>query len=282
MNKDIKKFQDIASQIRRDIIRMINIPASGHTGGSLGCADFFTAMYFDVLDYSPQKFTIDGAGEDLFFLSNGHVAPVWYSALSRAGFFPIEELSSLRKFGTRLQGHPTPKEGLPGVRIASGSLGQGLSVACGAALSKKLNGENKFVYVLMGDGEIEEGQVWEAALFANARKIDNLIAFVDYNNLQIDGPVDEVMPLLDLRAKWESFGWLVLETDGNDIEKILDTVDQAKKISGNGKPVMVIMKTIMGKGVDFIENNHHWHGTAPNDEQVKAALLQLPETLGDF
>ncbi len=282
MEKDINKLQDIASQVRRDVIRMINIPASGHTGGSMGTADFFTAMYFNVMDFSSDNFTIDGNNEDLFFLSNGHVAPVWYSVLARSGYFPVEELKTLRLLGTRLQGHPTTKENLPGVRIASGSLGQGLSVACGAALSKKLNGDKKNVYVLMGDGEINEGQVWEAALFANARKVDNLIAFIDYNNLQIDGKVEDVMPLANLRAKWESFGWTVLETDGNDIAKFLDTVAEAKELTGKGNPVIVIMKTIMGKGVDFIENKHQWHGTAPNDEQVVAALAQLKETLGDF
>lgn len=282
MEKDINKLQDIASQVRRDVIRMINIPASGHTGGSMGTADFFTAMYFNVMDFSSDNFTIDGNNEDLFFLSNGHVAPVWYSVLARSGYFPVEELKTLRLLGTRLQGHPTTKENLPGVRIASGSLGQGLSVACGAALSKKLNGDKKNVYVLMGDGEINEGQVWEAALFANARKVDNLIAFIDYNNLQIDGKVEDVMPLANLRVKWESFGWTVLETDGNDIAKFLDTVAEAKTLTGKGNPVIVIMKTIMGKGVDFIENKHQWHGTAPNDEQVVAALAQLKETLGDF
>jgi len=282
MEKEINKLQDIASQVRRDVIRMINIPASGHTGGSTGTADFFTAMYFNVMDFSSENFTIDGNNEDLFFLSNGHVAPVWYSVLARSGYFPIEELKTLRLLGTRLQGHPTTKENLPGVRIASGSLGQGLSVACGAALAKKLNGDKKNVYVLMGDGELNEGQVWEAALFANARKVDNLIAFVDYNNLQIDGKVEDVMPLLSLRAKWESFGWTVLETDGNDIAKLLDTVAEAKELTGKGNPVIVIMTTIMGKGVDFIENKHQWHGTAPNNEQVVAALSQLKETLGDF
>lgn len=282
MKKDIKELKKIASQVRRDIVKMINIPKSGHTGGSLGLADLFTSMYFEVLDYSSENFTIDGKNEDLFFLSNGHVAPAWYSVLARTGFFPVEELSTLRKLGTRLQGHPTTKEKLPGVRIASGSLGQGLSVANGAALAKKLNGDNKFVYVLMGDGEIEEGQVWEAALFANARKIDNLIAFVDNNNLQIDGSVEEVMPLLDLRAKWESFGWIVLETDGNDIEKLLSVINEAKAKCGKDKPVMIIMTTIMGKGVDFMENKHNWHGTAPNDEQLRQALSQLEETLGDF
>jgi transketolase len=282
MKRDIKVINDIATQVRRDILRMIHIPKSGHTGGSLGLADFFTSMYFEIMNFDSKKFDISGKNEDLFFLSNGHVAPAWYSVLSRSGYFPTEELATLRKLGTRLQGHPTTKEHLPGVRIASGSLGQGLSVACGAALAKKLDGDKNFVYVLMGDGEIEEGQVWEAALFANARKVDNLIAFVDNNNLQIDGKIEDIMPMLDLKAKWESFGWIALEVDGNNIEKLVETINIAKSKLGNSKPVIIILKTIMGKGVDFMENKHHWHGTAPNDEQLKQALLQLEETLGDF
>lgn len=279
---EINKLKGIASQVRRDIVRMINAPKSGHTGGSLGCTDFLTTLYFDVMEYDVKKFTIDGKNEDLFFLSNGHIAPAWYSVLARAGYFPVEELKTLRQIDSRLQGHPTTKEGLPGIRIASGSLGQGLSAAAGAALAKKLNKDDKTVYALMGDGEIQEGQVWEAALFCNARKVDNLIATVDYNGLQIDGKVDDVMPLLDLKAKWESFGWHVLETNGNDIEKLRATFSEAKSMTGKGKPIVILMKTKMGAGVDFMENDHNWHGKAPSDEQVVKALNQLKETLGDF
>lgn len=279
---DIKTLENTAAQIRRDVLRMVHAPASGHTGGSLGCADFFSMMYFDVLRHDPKKFNIEDRKEDLLFVSNGHVAPVWYSALARSGYFPLEELKSLRKIGSRLQGHPATEEKLPGIRIASGSLGQGLSVACGAALAKKLNKDEHFVYVLTGDGEIQEGQIWEAAAFASARKIDNLIAFVDYNKKQIDGPTDEVLPLLDLRKKWEAFGWTVLETDGNNIEALRETVNEAQKQSGKEKPVMILMKTLMGKGVDFMEDKHQWHGKAPNDEELENALAQIPESLGDY
>lgn len=280
---DIKTLKDTAAQIRRDVLRMVHAPASGHTGGSLGCADFFTIMYFDVLNHNPENFSIeDNNKEDLFFLSNGHVAPVWYSALARSGYFPLEELKTLRQINSRLQGHPTTEENLPGIRTASGSLGQGLSIACGAALAKKLNNDDSFVYVLMGDGEIQEGQVWEAAAFAPAKKINNLIAFIDYNKKQIDGPTDEVLPLLDLRKKWEAFGWHVLETDGNDIKALKETIDEAKKHVDKEKPIMIIMTTIMGKGVDFMEDKHGWHGKAPNDEELENALAQIPETLGDY
>lgn len=280
---DIKILIDTAAQIRRDVLRMVHAPASGHTGGSLGCADFFTLMYFDVLNHNAKNFSVeDKNNEDLFFLSNGHVAPAWYSVLARSGYFPLKELKTLRQINSRLQGHPTTEEKLPGIRIASGSLGQGLSVACGAALAKKLNKDDRFVYVLMGDGELQEGQIWEAAAFAPAKKINNLIAFIDYNKKQIDGPTDEVLPLLDLRKKWESFGWHVLETDGNDIKALKETISEAKKHVEKEKPIMILMTTIMGKGVDFMEDKHGWHGKAPNDEELEKALTQIPETLGDY
>jgi transketolase len=280
---DIKTLKDTAAQIRRDVLRMVHAPASGHTGGSLGCADFFTLMYFEVLDHNAKNFSVeDKNNEDLFFLSNGHVAPAWYSVLARSGYFPLEELKTLRQINSRLQGHPTTEEKLPGIRIASGSLGQGLSVACGAALAKKLNKDDRFVYVLMGDGELQEGQIWEAAAFAPAKKINNLIAFIDYNKKQIDGPTDEVLPLLDLRKKWEAFGWHVLETDGNDIKALKETISEAKKHVEKEKPIMILMTTIMGKGVDFMEDKHGWHGKAPNDEELEKALAQIPETLGDY
>jgi len=280
---DIKTLKDTAAQIRRDVLRMVHAPASGHTGGSLGCADFFTLMYFEVLNHNAKNFSVeDKNNEDLFFLSNGHVTPAWYSVLARSGYFPLEELKTLRQINSRLQGHPTTEEKLPGIRIASGSLGQGLSVACGAALAKKLNKDDRFVYVLMGDGELQEGQIWEAAAFAPAKKINNLIAFIDYNKKQIDGPTDEVLPLLDLRKKWEAFGWHVLETDGNDIKALKETISEAKKHVEKEKPIMILMTTIMGKGVDFMEDKHGWHGKAPNDEELEKALTQIPETLGDY
>ncbi|MBE9467410.1 MAG: transketolase [Bacteroidetes bacterium] len=278
----IKELEQTASQVRRDIIRMINKPKSGHTGGSLGCADFLVALYFKILDHNPKNFDMDGKNQDLFFLSNGHIAPVWYSVLARSGYFDIKELSTLRELNSRLQGHPTPEEKLPGIRIASGSLGQGLSVACGAALTKKLENDSKLVYSLHGDGEIEEGQIWEAAMFASARKIDNIIATIDYNGKQIDGPVEEVLPLGDLKAKWLAFGWDVLEMNGNDMNDSVNTLIEAKKHTGKGKPVVILMKTEMGKGVDFMEGTHTWHGKAPSDEQMEKALSQLPETLGDY
>ena len=279
---NIKKLQDTASQVRRDIIRMVHGAASGHPGGSLGCADFLTALYFEVMDHDPKKFEMDGKDQDLFFLSNGHISPVWYSVLSRVGYFPVNELSTFRKLNSRLQGHPTPEEGLPGVRVASGSLGQGLSVACGAALTKKLNKDNKLVYTLHGDGELQEGQIWEAAMYAAANKIDNLISTIDYNGQQIDGPVDEILTLGDLKAKWEAFGWKVLEMNGNNMEDVLKVISEAQKETGKGKPVMILMKTEMGYGVDFMQGTHKWHGAAPNDEQTENALSQLKETLGDY
>lgn len=279
---DITKLQSIATQVRRDVIRMVHAPASGHPGGSLGCADFFTALYFDVLNHNPAKFTLSGEGQDMFFLSNGHISPAWYSVLARSGYFEVKELSTFRLIDSRLQGHPTPAEHLPGIRVASGSLGQGLSVAAGAALAKKLNGDKNLVYTLHGDGELQEGQIWEAVMFAAARKIDNLIATVDFNGKQIDGPTDQVMSLGDLKAKWLAFGWEVVETNGNDMAQLLEGFAQAKKLTGNGKPVCILMRTEMGMGVDYMMGTHKWHGKAPNDEEFARAMAQLPETLGDY
>ena len=279
----VLELQTIATQVRRDLLRMIHAKKSGHPGGSLGVTDLMVTLYFDIMDHDPKNFDIDGKNQDLFFLSNGHTSAAWYSVLARSGYFPVEELKTFRAINSRLQGHPTTAEGLPGIRIASGSLGQGLSAACGAALSKKLNGDTKTVYCLMGDGEIEEGQVWEAAMFANAREIDNLIAFVDHNQKQIDGTTETVMKLGDVKAKWEAFGWLVFNCDGNNIAELRETILEAKKHLGNKKPIVVVMKTEMGMGVDFMMGTHKWHGTPPNDEQLAAALAQLPETeLGDY
>ncbi len=271
----------IASQIRRDIVRMVHAVQSGHPGGSLGCADFLTALYFKQLKRN-SSFEMDGIGEDLFFLSNGHISPLLYSCLARTGYFPVAELATFRKINSRLQGHPTTHEGLPGVRMSSGSLGQGLSVALGAALAKKLNGDDAIVYSLHGDGELDEGQNWEAILFAAHKKVDNLIATIDYNGQQIDGATKSVMGLGNLKAKFESFDWLVVEMNGNDMEEVLAGLDKAKSLLGNGSPVVILMTTIMGKGIDFMEGTHEWHGIAPNDEQLKKALDQLPETLGDY
>ncbi len=279
----VAELQTIATQVRRDLLRMIHAKKSGHPGGSLGVTDLMVTLYFDVMEHDPKHFDINGKGQDLFFLSNGHTSAAWYSVLARSGYFPVEELKTFRAINSRLQGHPTTAEGLPGIRIASGSLGQGLSAACGAALAKKLNGDNKMVYCLMGDGEIEEGQIWEAAMFANAREIDNLIAFVDLNRKQIDGTTEDVMKLGDVKAKWEAFGWYVFECNGNDIAELRQTISDAKKHSGNKKPIVILMKTEMGMGVDFMMGTHKWHGTPPNDEQLAAALAQLPETpLGDY
>jgi len=275
-------LEEIASQVRRDVIRMVSGVQSGHPGGSLGCADYFTALYFKILEHHPDKFTMNGAGEDLFFLSNGHISPVWYSVLARSGYFPVPELATFRKLGTRLQGHPATLENLPGIRMASGSLGQGLSVACGAAMSKKMNNDPHYVYVLMGDGEQQEGQVWEAAMFAGAKGLDNLIATVDYNKKQIDGPTDSVITLGDLKAKWEAFGWTVLEVDGNNMPELVNMLEKAKTMCGQAKPIMILMKTEMGNGVDFMMGTHKWHGSAPNAEQTERALAQLTETLGDY
>ena len=279
----VAELQTIARQVRRDLLRMIHAKKSGHPGGSLGVTDLMVTLYFDVMEHDPKNFDINGKGQDLFFLSNGHTSAAWYSVLARAGYFPVEELKTFRAINSRLQGHPTTAEGLPGIRIASGSLGQGLSAACGAALAKKLNADNHTVFCLMGDGEIEEGQVWEAAMFANAREIDNLVAFVDLNRKQIDGTTEDVMKLGDVKAKWEAFGWYVLECNGNDIADLRKTINDAKGHLGNKKPVIVLMKTEMGLGVDFMMGTHKWHGTPPNDEQLAAALAQLPETpLGDY
>ncbi len=277
----VAELKEIASQVRRDIVRMVHAVQSGHPGGSLGCTDYLVTLYFNTLRHNP-KFAMDGIGEDLFFLSNGHISPVWYSVLARSGYFPVSELSNFRKLDTRLQGHPTTKEHLPGVRIASGSLGQGLSVGIGAAEAKKLNGDDHLIYTLHGDGELQEGQIWEAAMYAAHNKIDNLIAAVDCNDAQIDGHVEEILSLGNLRAKWEAFGWTVLETNGNVIEQLLTTLDTAKRLTGQGKPIVILMKTEMGKGVDFMEGSNKWHGIAPSDAQLAQALSQLPETLGDY
>lgn len=281
-NVSVEELKSIASQVRRDIVRMVHACQSGHPGGSLGCTDFLVALYFHTLRHDAEHFTMDGIGEDLFFLSNGHISPVFYSVLARSGYFPLEELGTFRRLNSRLQGHPTTHEGLPGVRMASGSLGQGLSVAVGAALAKKLNGDPSLVFTLHGDGELQEGQIWEAAMAAAGKKVDNLIATVDWNGRQIDGDVDEVMPLGDLRAKWEAFGWQVLEMQGNHMEAVLTGLANAISLTGHGKPVVVLMRTEMGAGVDFMEGSHKWHGIAPNDEQLQAALAQLPQTLGDY
>lgn len=280
MQKD--QLERLCSQVRRDILRMVHAVSSGHPGGSLGCTEFFVAMYFNVLRIDPNKWNMDGANEDLFFLSNGHISPVWYSVLARKGYFPIAELKTFRKISSRLQGHPTTHDGLPGIRIASGSLGQGLSVAIGAAQAKKLNGESTLVYSLHGDGEMDEGQIWEAALYAAHHKVDNLISTIDVNGQQIDGPTDAVMGLGDLRAKWLAFGWDVLEMNGNHLDSVLETMKEARNRAGHQKPVMILMTTVMGKGVDFMEGTHKWHGVAPNDEELSRALGQLEETIGDY
>lgn len=271
----------IASQIRRDIIRMVHGASSGHPGGSMGCADFFTALYFKAMQHNPS-FNMDATNEDVFFLSNGHISPVFYSTLSRSGYFDVKELATFRKINSRLQGHPATHEHLPGVRIASGSLGQGMSVAIGAALAKKLNGEKNIVYSLHGDGELDEGQVWEAIMFAVHHKVDNLISTVDWNHQQIDGTTEKVMDHGDLHKKFETFGWTTLQMNGNDMVDVVKTLETARSMTGKGKPVAIMMHTVMGKGVDFMENDHNWHGIAPNDEQLAKGLAQLPETLGDY
>jgi transketolase len=278
---DIKDLKDMAAQVRRDIVRMVYNIQSGHPGGSLGCADFFTALYFQILDRK-KDFEMDGKDEDIFFLSNGHISPVWYSTLAHAGYFPLKELDSFRKINSRLQGHPATAEHLPGIRVASGSLGQGMSIAIGAASAKKLNKDQHIVYSLHGDGELDEGQNWEAIMYAAMHKVDNLIATVDRNGQQIDGTTEDVMKLSVLKDKFLAFNWEILEMDGNNIEEVIATMSKAKTLTGKGKPIAIIMKTVMGKGVDFMENNHEWHGTAPNPEQFKKAMEQLPETLGDY
>ncbi|MFH0865228.1 MAG: transketolase [Bacteroidota bacterium] len=279
---DINNLKNLATQVRRDILRMVHAVNSGHPGGSLGCTDFMVALYNVILEHEPKNFTMDGKGQDIFILSNGHIAPAWYSVLARCGYFPVKELGTLRKLNSRLQGHPATAEHLPGIRIASGSLGQGMSVAIGAAITKKLNKENKLVFSLHGDGELQEGQVWEAVMFASAKKIDNLISTIDYNGKQIDGPTESVLSLGDLKAKFIAFGWDVLEMNGNDIEEVIQTLKISKAHTGKGKPVVIIMKTEMGCGVDFMMGTHKWHGQAPNDEQLAKALAQLPETIGDY
>jgi len=280
--KSIPQLKQIAAQVRRDIVRMVHAVSSGHPGGSLGCTDLLVALYFKVMKHNPE-FSMDGIGEDLFFLSNGHISATLYSVLARSGYFPVSELNTFRKLDSRLQGHPATAEHLPGIRVASGSLGQGLSVATGAAQAKKLNNDDRTVYVLMGDGELEEGQVWEAALYAPHRKVDNLIAIVDRNGQQIDGPTEQIGGLGDLRAKFEAFGWQVIEADGNQFETLLPALDEAKSLLGNGKPVMLLMDTEMGFGVDYMMGTHKWHGTAPNNEQLEKALQQLlVEEAGDY
>lgn len=279
---DINQLKRICSQVRRDIVREVYQCQSGHPGGSLGCTEFFVALYFDVLKHD-SSFNMDGVGEDLFFLSNGHISPVWYSVLARSGYFPLEELNTFRKLDSRLQGHPTTAEHLPGIRIASGSLGQGMSVGIGAAQAKKLNGDTRLVYTLHGDGELQEGQIWEAAMYAAHVGVDNLICTVDWNGQQIDGPTKKVMDLGDLKAKFDAFGWVTLVCeDGNYMEMLLNSIKTAQAATGKGKPVMILMRTAMGKGVDFMEGSHEWHGIAPNKEQLEKAMAQLEETLGDY
>lgn len=280
---EIKDLQRICSQTRRDIVRMVHAVQSGHPGGSLGCVEYFVAIYHHMMEHNAENFDPDGKNEDLFFLSNGHISPVYYSVLSRAGYFPLEELNSFRKLNTRLQGHPTTHEGLPGIRIASGSLGQGMSVAIGAALTKKLSQDSHLVYSLHGDGELQEGQIWEAAMYASAKKVDNLIATVDANGQQIDGATDDVLPMGSIEAKFKAFGWETLNIEkGNDLASVIEGLEQAKALTGKGKPVAVILKTDMGAGVDFMAGTHKWHGIPPNDEQLELALGQLEETLGDY
>lgn len=280
---EVVHLQQICSQVRRDIVRMVHAVSSGHPGGSLGCTEFFVALYFELMNHDPQNFSVEDPGEDLFFLSNGHISPVFYSVLARRGYFPLRELTTFRKIDSRLQGHPTTHEGLPGIRVASGSLGQGMSVAIGAALAKKQRGDQHLVYSLHGDGELQEGQNWEAALFAPNHKVDNLISTIDCNGQQIDGATDDVMPLGDLEAKFAAFGWqtLVIE-QGNDLNQVLGGLRKAQSLTGKGKPVAIILHTEMGAGVDFMEGTHKWHGVAPNDEQLAQALGQLEETLGDY
>ncbi len=279
MTQKIIKLQNIASQVRRDIIRQTSHAQSGHPGGSLGCADFLTVLYFDIMKHDPE-FDMMGHNQDVFFLSNGHISPVWYSVLARSGYFPVSELKTFRNINSRLQGHPTTHEGLPGVRVASGSLGQGLSVAVGMAMSKRIDRDPGTVFVLTGDGELQEGQNWEAIMSASHYKLNNLVAVVDVNGQQIDGPNEEVMSLGDLKAKWKSFGWQVYNMDGHDIKQMMTTLKRARKYEAG--PVCILMKTEMGKGVDFMEGTHHWHGKAPNADQTEKALAQLHETLGDF
>lgn len=281
-NMENKMLQEIASQVRRDIVRMVSAVNSGHPGGSLGCADFLTVLYFDVMKHDPSNFTMEGTNEDVFYLSNGHISPVWYSVLARSGYFPVSELATFRKLSSRLQGHPSTDKNLPGVRMASGSLGQGLSCAIGTAQAKKLNNDKGVVFCLHGDGELQEGQIWEAAMYAAANKVDNVIATVDFNGRQIDGDVEQVLSLGDLKLKWQAFGWEVLEMNGHDLADLTSTLRKAKDLTGKGKPIMILMRTEMGQGVDYMMGSHKWHGVAPNAEQLELALAQLEETLGDY
>lgn len=280
--ESIEELKKICTQVRRDIVRMVHGVQSGHPGGSLGCTEFFVALYKVIMKHHPVPFNMEGSGEDIFFLSNGHISPVWYSVLARSGYFSVNELSTFRKLNSRLQGHPATHEGLPGIRVASGSLGQGLSVAVGAALAKKINHDPHFVFSLHGDGEMQEGQIWEAVMFAAARRVDNLIATIDVNGQQIDGATRDVLPIGELHPKWEAFGWKVLEMNGSDLNEVIATLNQAKKHSGKGQPTVILMNTIMGNGIDFMMHSHKWHGIAPNDEQLEKALAQLPVTLGDY
>src|SRR6476620_105591 len=275
--EDLSKLKEIAAQIRRDIVRMVHGAQSGHPGGSLGCTEFFTALYFKIMEHDPN-FHMNGINEDIFFLSNGHISPVWYATLARSGYFDVKELATFRKINSRLQGHPATAEHLPGIRVASGSLGQGMSVAIGAAKAKKLNGDDHLVFSLHGDGELDEGQIWEAVMFAAHHKVDNLISTIDWNGQQIDGTTDKVMNLGNIRQKFDAFGWKTLETNGNNMEELVATLKEAKSLTGKGQPVAILMHTIMGKGVDFMENDHSWHGIAPSDEQLQKALSQLKET----
>ncbi|MCX6268409.1 MAG: transketolase [Bacteroidetes bacterium] len=278
----VQELEKIASQVRRDIVRMVHGSSSGHPGGPLGSTDFLVALYFKIMKPDQKNFTMDGVGEDLFFLSNGHLSAGWYSVLARYGYFDVSELRTFRKLGSRLQGHPATSEGLPGIRMSSGSLGQGLSVSIGAALAKKLNHDEHLVYCLMGDGELQEGQNWEALMYAAGNKVDNMVAVVDYNGVQIDGPNDKVLPMGDLQAKFEAFGWQVMTMYGNDMTEVVETLKKAQWYTGQGKPLMILMTTHMGNGVDFMTDNYEWHGVFPNEEQTKTALAQLDETLGDY
>lgn len=279
---EIKELERLATQTRRDIVRMVAAVSSGHPGGSLGCTDFLTVLYNRVMKHNPSNFTMDAIDEDVFYLSNGHISPVWYSVLARCGYFPVSELATFRKIGSRLQGHPSTDKNLPGIRAASGSLGQGLSMALGTAETKRLNNDKGIVYTLHGDGELQEGQIWEAAMYAAAKKVDNIIATIDYNGRQIDGDVEDVLSLGNLAQKWQAFGWDVLEMDGHNYQEIIKTLDLAKSKLGNGKPVVILMKTEMGQGVDYMMGTHKWHGSAPNAEQLESALQQLEETIGDY
>ena len=280
---DVTQLKKLCSQVRRDIVRMVHAVNSGHPGGSLGCVEYFVALYGEIMNHNPKAFTMDGKGEDLFFLSNGHISPVFYSVLARTGYFPVDELKTFRKLNTRLQGHPTTHEKLPGVRVASGSLGQGMSVAIGAAITKKLNNDKSIIYSLHGDGELQEGQIWEAAMYAAANKVDNYIAAVDYNGRQIDGDVDNILTLGNLKAKFDAFGWETLEVaNGNVLEDVIAGLKKAQTYLGKGKPVMVLLHTEMGCGVDYMTGTHKWHGKAPNDEQLNTALCQIEETEKDY